>query len=163
MTHFKSHMRHEDPNMSISHIHVLLLSSAISCIASLALPSSSSILVLKVFFFLGCGMEISLFNPFTPKSDQCRISPVVSPENITSRSMKILAFHCLLRWNEIIQPIFLTTSLMHFSLKGREMYFWTWVRNEQRDCFRSYFRWRFAIIRTRMSLGGQSIYCHCDH
>ena len=42
MKQLKSHVRHEDPEiMSISHIHVLLLSSAISLIVSLTLPSSS--------------------------------------------------------------------------------------------------------------------------
>ena len=48
--------------------------------------------------------------------------------NITSHSMKNLAFHSLLRWkmNYTPEPI-LTTSLIHFSL-GRlgECTFWTW-------------------------------------
>ena len=44
----KSHVRHEDPEiMSISHIHVLVLSSAISLIVSLVLPSWSPVLVLE--------------------------------------------------------------------------------------------------------------------
>ena len=48
MTHFKSYVRHEI--MSSSHIHVLLLSSAISFIVSItcALLSSFSVLVLKL-------------------------------------------------------------------------------------------------------------------
>ena len=41
------------------------------------------------------------------------------PRNITSHSMENLAFHRLLRWNMITLPI-LTTSLIHFSLKGWE-------------------------------------------
>ena len=46
--HLKLHVRHDDPEiMSISHIHVLLLSSAISLIVSLTLPSGSPVLVLK--------------------------------------------------------------------------------------------------------------------
>ena len=49
MKHLKSHVRHDDPEiMSISHIHVLLLSSAISLIVSLTLPSWSPVLVLKL-------------------------------------------------------------------------------------------------------------------
>ena len=47
--HLKSHVRHDDPEiMSISHIHVLLLSSAISLIVSLTLPSWSPVLVLNL-------------------------------------------------------------------------------------------------------------------
>ena len=46
--------------------------------------------------------------------------------NITSHSMKNLAFHSLLRWEMIILPI-LTTSLIHLSLKRLgECTFWTW-------------------------------------
>ena len=49
MKQLKSHVRHEDPEiMSISHIHVLLLSSAISLIVSLTLPSWFPVLVLKL-------------------------------------------------------------------------------------------------------------------
>ena len=45
----KSHVRHEDPEiMSIAHIHVLLLSPAISLIVSLTLPSWSPVLVPKL-------------------------------------------------------------------------------------------------------------------
>ena len=40
--------------------------------------------------------------------------------NITSYSMKNLAFHSLLRWKMIIIPI-LSTSLIHCSLKGWEI------------------------------------------
>ena len=47
--HLKSHVRHDGPElMSISHIHVLLLSSAISLIVLLTLPSWSPVLVLKL-------------------------------------------------------------------------------------------------------------------
>ena len=49
MKQLKSHVMHEDPDiMSISHIHVLLLSSAISLIVSLPLPSWSPVVVLKL-------------------------------------------------------------------------------------------------------------------
>ena len=45
----KSHVRHEDPEiMSISHIHALLLSSVISLIVLLTLPSWSPVLVLEL-------------------------------------------------------------------------------------------------------------------
>ena len=41
----ESHVKHEDPEiMSISHIHVLLLSCAISLIVFVVLPSSSPVL-----------------------------------------------------------------------------------------------------------------------
>ena len=47
MKQLKSHVRHDDPEiMSISHVHVLLLSCAISLIISLTLPSWSPVLVL---------------------------------------------------------------------------------------------------------------------
>ena len=49
MKQSKSHLRRDDPEiMSISHIHVLLLSSSISLIVSLTLPSWSPVLVLKL-------------------------------------------------------------------------------------------------------------------
>ena len=49
MKQLKSHVRHDDPEiMSISHIHVLLLSSGISLIVSLTLPSWFPVLVLKL-------------------------------------------------------------------------------------------------------------------
>ena len=49
MKQLKSHVRHDDPEiMSISHIHVLFLSSAISLIVSLTLPSWFPVLVLKL-------------------------------------------------------------------------------------------------------------------
>ena len=52
--------------------------------------------------------------------------PCSLPRNITSHSMKNLAFHSSLRWEMIILPI-LTMSLKHFSLKGWEnVIFWTW-------------------------------------
>ena len=52
--------------------------------------------------------------------------PCSLTRNITSHSMKNLAFHSLLRWKIIILPI-LTTSLIHFSLKGLGgCMFWTW-------------------------------------
>ena len=58
-------------------------------------------------------------NLFTPKSDLLQISPAASPEILHSHSMKNLPFHSLLRWKMIILPI-LTTSLIHFTLKGWE-------------------------------------------
>ena len=49
MNQLKSHLRHDDSEiMSISHIHVLLLCSAISSIVSLTLPSWFPVLVLKL-------------------------------------------------------------------------------------------------------------------
>ena len=45
--------------------------------------------------------------------------PCSLTRNITSHSMKNLAFHSLPRWKMIILPI-LTTSRMNFSLKGSE-------------------------------------------
>ena len=49
MKQLKSHVRHEDPEiMLISHIHVLLLSSAISLIVSRTLPSCFPFLVLEL-------------------------------------------------------------------------------------------------------------------
>ena len=49
MKQLKSHVRHDDPEiMSISHVHVLLLSSSISLIVSQTLPSWSPVLVLKL-------------------------------------------------------------------------------------------------------------------
>ena len=50
-------------------------------------------------------------NPFTPKSDQCQISPCSLTRNITPHSMKNLTFHSLLRWKVIILQI-LATSLI---------------------------------------------------
>ena len=81
-----------------------------------------SILTTSLIHFSLKGWEIVLFqlgservNHFTPKSDQCQISPAASPE-ISLHSTKNLAFHSLLRWKMIILPI-LTTSPIHFSLK----------------------------------------------
>ena len=52
--------------------------------------------------------------------------PCSLTRNITSHSMKNLAFHTLLRRRMITQTI-LTTSLIHFSLKRlEECTFWTW-------------------------------------
>ena len=45
--------------------------------------------------------------------------PCSLTRNITSHSVENLAFHSLLRWKMIILPL-LTTSLIHFSLKGLE-------------------------------------------
>ena len=54
MKQLKPHVGHEDPEiMSISHIHVLLLSSAISLIVSLTLPSWSPVLVLPFWIWSG--------------------------------------------------------------------------------------------------------------
>ena len=56
MKQLKSHVRHDDPEiMSISHIHVLLLASAISVIVSLTLPSWFPVLVLKLAIERGGG------------------------------------------------------------------------------------------------------------
>ena len=79
---------------------------------------------LHIFYLRGYVVLFELgsvkVNPFTPKSDQSQIHPLGSlTRNITSHSMKNLAFHSLLRWNMIILPI-LTTSLHIFSLRGCE-------------------------------------------
>ena len=64
MKQLKSHVRHDNPEiMSISHIHVLLLSSAISIIVSPTLSSWFSILVLLSAFnqsasSLGSGWQV---------------------------------------------------------------------------------------------------------
>ena len=59
-------------------------------------------------------------NPFTSKINQFQINPCSLTRNILSHtSVKILAFHRLLRWRWLLLLI-LTTSLIHFSLKGRE-------------------------------------------
>ena len=56
-------------------------------------------------------------------SDQCKNFPCSLTRNITSHSMKNLAFHSLLEWKMIILPI-LTTSPLPFSLYTIErMYF----------------------------------------
>ena len=62
---------------------------------------------------------IGSFNPFTPKSDQCQISPAASPEILHYTVWRTWVFIALLRWKLIILPI-LATSLVHFSLKGWE-------------------------------------------
>ena len=56
------------------------------------------------------------FNPFTPKSDQFQISP----SHHTVWRTCLLSFHSLLRWEVIKLLPILTTSLIHFSLKGWE-------------------------------------------
>ena len=58
-------------------------------------------------------------NPFIPKNDQVKNFPCSLTRNITSHSMENPALHGLLRWKMIILPI-LTTSLIHFYLKGWE-------------------------------------------
>ena len=62
----------------------------------------------------------TLFNPFTPKSDQFQVSPAASPE---IRHHTVWFLHSLLRWKMIILTI-LTTSLV-FGRLG-EYTFWTW-------------------------------------
>ena len=57
---------------------------------------------------LTAGITLS---PFTPKSDQCQISPCSLTRNITPHSMKNLTFHSLLRWKVVILQI-LATSLI---------------------------------------------------
>ena len=47
--------------------------------------------------------------------------PCSLTRNMTSHSMKNLAFHSLLRWKMVVLPI-LTTSLIYFSFKLRRMY-----------------------------------------
>ena len=69
-------MRHNGPKiMSISHVHVLLWSSAISLIVSLTLPSWSPVLVLKL--------------PNAPIVTHTRIDSIALPEDwylvLTSR------------------------------------------------------------------------------
>ena len=61
-------------------------------------------------------MGIWVFKPFTPKSDQCQISPAASRE-ILHYSVKNVAFHSLLRWKMIILPI-LTSLPIHFYWRG---------------------------------------------
>ena len=61
---------------------------------------------------------------FTPKSDQCPLQP--HHIDITSHSMKNLAFHLLLRWKMIILPILsLPHLIFQFKMLG-ECTFWTW-------------------------------------
>ena len=59
--------------------------------------------------------------PSTPSNLPCSLT-----WNITSHSMKNLAFHSLLRWKMLMLPP-LTTSLIHFPLRGfGECTFWIW-------------------------------------
>ena len=53
-------------------------------------------------------------------------SPAASPEILHHTEWRTWLFHSLLRWKMIILPV-LTTTLIHFSLKGWEnVLFWTW-------------------------------------
>ena len=74
--------------MSISHIHVLLLSSAIS-IVSRASPSLPPVLVLKL------PISGDARNSSLPRVIKIQISPAASARNITSHSRENLAFHSL--------------------------------------------------------------------
>ena len=57
-------------------------------------------------------------NPFTPKTDQCQISPAASPEVLHHTVMENFAFQSLLRWKMIIHVLTnLATSLIHFLFK----------------------------------------------
>ena len=54
-------------------------------------------------------------NPFTLKSDQYQVSPQFSlTKNMTSHSMKNLAFHKLTQMKDDATIPILTTSLTHF-------------------------------------------------
>ena len=64
------------------------------------------------------------FNPLTPESDQCQISPLALPEILHHTVKENLVFHCILKWKMNILQI-LTTSLMHFLFKTLgECTFW---------------------------------------
>ena len=116
MKQLKSHVRHDDPEiMPISHIHVLLLFSAISFIVSLTLPSWSPVLV-PPQWFLDRPHRLNLSLPWVWSISNV---PVASPERLHHTVMENVAFHRLLRWKMIILPT-LTTSPIHFSLKGWE-------------------------------------------
>ena len=68
----------------------------------------------------GCPVHWWLSGEFTPKSDQCQISPAASPEILRHtvwRTWLFIGSHSEM----IILPI-LTTSLIHFSLKDWEKY-----------------------------------------
>ena len=61
------------------------------------------------------GTSWSSFNPFTPESDQCQISPAVSPEilhHTVWRTWIVIAYS-----DEMIILLILTTSLIHVSYK----------------------------------------------
>ena len=65
------------------------------------------------------GESLSCVNPFTPKSDQVQISHEASPEILHHTVWRTSLFIVDSDWKKIIVPI-LTTSLIHFSLKGWE-------------------------------------------
>ena len=54
-----------------------------------------------------------LINPFTPRTDQCQIHPTASAKLLHHTVWRV--FHSVPRWKMIIL-LFLTTSLIHFSL-----------------------------------------------
>ena len=58
-------------------------------------------------------------NPFTPKSDQVKISPVASPVILHHTVWRTWLFIAYSDWKMILVPV-LTTSLIHFSWKGWE-------------------------------------------
>ena len=64
-------------------------------------------------------VSIGPFNPFTPKSDQVQISPVASPVIWHHTVWRTWLFIAYSDWKMILVPV-LTTSLIHFSLKGWE-------------------------------------------
>ena len=72
------------------------------------------------------GRRNLVHQPFRSQGWSISNFPCSLTRNITSHSMKNLAFHSLLRWKMIILPI-LTTSLIHLSSKRLgERTFWTW-------------------------------------
>ena len=71
----------------------------------------------KALFSTQVFHRLLMFNRFTPIHEWSISNFPCSPTG-----MKNLAFHSLLRWKMIILPI-ITTSLIHFSLKGWENYF----------------------------------------
>ena len=67
-----------------------------------------------------------MFSTVTPKSDQCQISPAVSPEILHHTVWRTWLFMASLKWKMIILPI-LTTSVNIFLPKRLgECTFWTW-------------------------------------
>ena len=71
------------------------------------------------YYWRGCVLWFH-FNPLTPKSDQSQISPAASPEilhHTVWRTWHFIAYQSDER--RLLLPI-LTTSLIHFSLKGWE-------------------------------------------
>ena len=104
-------------------------------------PHRREFAILSVRFASYC--RVLLLNPFTPKSYKLHIPPAASPE-ITSRSMKNLAFHSLLRWKMIVLPT-PTPSLIHFSLMrlGECTFF---ERGSERNAF--------STVMFRQGVGG---------